>query len=151
MGSAGVGLVIAGLIKLPLVSVLAVRAPRHELPGPRTSRLPWSDVAPNLRQSPQLRAVALQAVGMGLFVATLLLMAVPVSQSLRGQDLFVGAGFLMASFAVGELVSPLVVRALQRGRTNVEAASWAVLLTGVALAAFGLLSPALSSGAELAA
>jgi len=56
LGSGGLGLVIAGLIKLPLVIVIAVRAPRRELPAPHAchgvTASRTCDRAPSCGQSP---------------------------------------------------------------------------------------------------
>lgn len=131
---------LAGLLKFPIVLVLARWSPRQSIAEPIQPTSAWGGALSVLSQSRTLRAVALLAAGMGLFVSPVLLMAVPLAQVLTPSVQYQAAGLLLASYAVGQLLSPLVVARLRRGRVAVKACARAALGTGMVLMAGGVLA-----------
>ncbi len=150
-GTEAVGLLAAGLLRIPL-AVFATRiAPPHAIADPLHAPTPWRDIVTSLRASPALRRATLLACGVAIFVAPLASLVVPLTQVLRREPLLQGAGLLMASIAVGELLSPLVVSRLSAKRAPIASAALASMATGGFLLALALVSITTSNLAELAA
>ena len=149
-GAEGAGMVIAGLLKIPIVISLARQTPSAALPEPAAAKAPWHEVRENLKQSATLRRAAAVGVGMALFVAPAMSLTVPIAQSLRHAPLYQGAGLLMAGFAVGELLSPAVVHRLRVRRTPIVGSAASAVMAGVFLLILGLVSSWFSFRTELA-
>jgi len=147
----GWGLVLNGLTVVPLVLVVARVAPASEPATPRPAGQPWRDARAALVGSRTLRWTAVLGASSIFFFGPLTSLVVPIAQDLRQSPLVVGAGFLMAAFAVGEFLSPRVVRAFSGGRDDLSAGSLAAIGTGVSLVVLGVTSLVLSDRVELAA
>lgn len=134
----GMFLLIAGLLKLPIVLAVTRWTPGQSIATPAKNTSSWGGAVSVLRQSRKLRSIALLAIGMALFVSPVLLMAVPLAQALTPSFRFQAAGLLLASYAVGQLLCPLVVAWLRRGWALVEASARAAVGAGIVLLAGGV-------------
>ncbi len=148
-GSEGIGLVAAGLVKIPLLIVLARHAPAHALATPERPKAPWHEIRGAFAESPTLRRTAVMGVSMALFAAPVMTLVVPIAQSLRHAPLYQGAGFLMVGFAIGELLSPQVVSKLPHGGRPLINAARTGAIAGGFLIALGLVSGFFSFRTEL--
>lgn len=131
---------LAGLLKFPVVLALARSRPRQPIADLIRPTSAWGAAMGVLRQHRALRALALLAIGMGLFASPVLLMAVPIAQALTPSVQYQAAGLLLASYALGQLLSPLVVARLRRGQVLVKASARAALGTGIALITGGVVA-----------
>ena len=147
----GFGLLVRGVLVVPLVIVLATVSPRGVAPV-ATLRAggSWSTLAANVRTPGPLRAVVALSCAVSIFVLPYLSLIVPIAAALRQVPLVSGAGLLMAGTALGEVLSPPLVSALQRRLPSLPAAAAAAILCGGCLALFALSSALLSQQLELA-
>lgn len=149
-GSEGIGLVAAGLVKIPLLIVLARHAPAHALATPERPKAPWHEIRGAFAESPTLRRTAIMGVSMALFAAPAMTLAVPIAQALRHAPIYQGAGILMVGFAIGELLSPVVVKRLPHGGRPLLNGARTGAIAGAFLVALGLVSGFFSFRTELA-
>ena len=146
-GSAAV-LLIGGLLHAPLV-IVALRAARGEVPEPEElaadgRREPaLRATIRTLRETEGLRRVTFLVAAVAIFAAPMTSMAVPISLDLRppsAELIATGSGLLMAAFALGRLLAPLVVRRLERAHDAVAASAAAGLGAGLVLFLFAVAS-----------
>jgi hypothetical protein len=148
-GSEGLGLIAAGLIKAPLLVVLARRPPPDPPPNPERPKAPWREIRGAFSESPTLRWTAFMGVSIALFAAPAMTLTVPIAQTLRHLPLYQGAGILVVGFTLGELLSPAIVAKLpHRGRPLLNGARTGVVAGGF-LVLLGLVSGFFSFRTEL--
>lgn len=150
-GTEAFGLLVAGLLRIPLALFALRIAPALSIADPLQTPTPWGDIVTSLKQSPALRRATYLACGVAMFVAPLPSLVVPVTAALRREPLLQGAGLLMASIAIGELLSPLVVSRLRAKRTPITSSALASVATGGILLALAVASITLSNEIELVA
>lgn len=150
LGSPGWGLVINGILTVPLCLVLRyVRPPvRPALPARQPGAV--RNIARTLRANRQLRNTTILGSAVGIFVAPMGSLVVPLSQALRQEPLYRGAGLLMAGMALGQVLSPRLVHRLSRHRNDLGSSAIAALSVGVVLAVFALCSLLVTRQFELA-
>ncbi len=151
VGAEAWGLIVVGLTKIPLILLLHRCAPTSALAEPRDPGNPWRDIRHGLATSVQLRRGTFLACGAALFLSPVTILVVPITQSLRQEPLYQGAGLLMTAFAVGQILSPRVARRLRRGRALLRASMFASLSSGIFLFALGATSVLISFRIELLA
>jgi MFS family permease len=147
----GWGLVLNGLTVIPLVVIVSRVSPTAEPSTPRAADRPWRDARASLAGSRPLRLTAALGASSLFFFGPLTSLVVPIAQDLRQSPLVAGAGFLMTAFAVGEFLSPRVVRVLSGRRDDLSAGALAGVGAGVSLVVLGVTSLVLSDRVELAA
>jgi len=147
----GWGLVINALLTIPLLVVLTRVAPDIEPPTPSRTIRPWRSAAQRLAADRRLRWSAALGSSTVLLLAPVIALVVPVAESLRRVPAVGAAGVLMASFAVGEMVSPWSVRFAQRRTNDLTGGELAGALAGASIIVFGIASLFLSSRPELVA
>lgn len=148
-GSEGIGLVVAGLVTVPLLVVLTRRTPDFPLPTPERPKAPWAEIRGAFAESPTLRRTVILSVSMALFAAPAMSLAVPIAQSLRHAPLYQGAGILLFGFAIGEMLSPAVVSRLPHGGRPIINAARTGTAVGVLLILLGLVSGFFSFSTEV--
>ena len=92
----------------------------------------------------------MMGVVMAIFVAPAMYLTVPIAQTLRHAPLYQGAGFLMAGFALGELLTPQIVKRLGKGGSRIHQTALAALCVAVMLVILGIVSYFFSYRVELA-
>ena len=150
-GTEAHGLLVAGLLRFPLVFLAVRLSPALSIADPLQTPTPWGDILTSLKQSPALRRATYLACGVALFVAPMPSLVVPLTHALRREPLLQGAGLLMASIAIGELLSPIVVSRLRAKRTPIASSALALVVTGGILLALAVTSITLSNEIELVA
>ena len=145
----GWGLIVNGVLTIPLAVIVSRFAPLAALSDPIERGRPWHDVWGSLRGSEALRRVTLMACVVALCIAPLALLLVPITQDLRHQPLLVGSGLLMAAMALGEAFSPKLVRRLSLRHADLPSATLTAIGAGVVLILFGISSILLSGPVEL--
>ena len=150
-GTEAFGLLVAGLLRIPLALFAFRIAPALSIADPLQTLTPWGDIATSLKESPALRRTTFLACGVAMFVAPLPSFVVPLTQALRREPLLQGAGLLMASIAIGELLSPIVVSRFRAKRTPIASSALASVATGGILLALAVASMTLSNEIELVA
>ena len=136
---------------IPLVVIVSRVSPTAEPSTPRAADLPWRDARASLVGSRPLRLTAALGASSLFFFGPLTSLVVPIAQDLRQSPLVAGAGFLMTAFAVGEFLSPRVVRVLSGRHDDLSAGALAGVGAGVSLVILGVTSLVLSDRVELAA
>lgn len=149
-GSLALGMIVAGLAKVPIVLVLARQEPSALPPDLVRTPHAWFGLLDALRTSVNLRFICVISVGTALFVTPILTMAVPISQALRPTQMIQGAGLLIAGYALGEVLAPVLVTYLGRGRQPVAATALAEIMAGLAIVILGVVSLCFSRQTELA-
>jgi len=150
-GTEAFGLLVAGLLRFPLALFALRIAPALSIADPLQTPTPWGDIVTSLKESPALRRATFLACGVAMFVAPLSSLVVPLTQAFRREPLLQGAGLLMATIAIGELLSPIVVSRLQAKRTRLASSALALVATGGILLALAVASMTLSNEIELVA
>ncbi len=145
----GWGLVLNGLLTIPLAVIVSKVAPLAALIDPAERGRPWHDVVSNLRCSQALRRVTMLACVVALCVAPLALLLVPITQDLRHEPLLVGSGLLMAAMALGEAFSPKLVRRVSLSHADLLGSAITAIGAGVLLILFGMSSVLLAGPVEL--
>ena len=145
------GLLVAGLLRVPLVFLAVRLSPALSIADPLQTLTPWGDIITSLKQSPTLRRTTYLACGVALFIAPMPSLVVPLTQALRREPLLQGAGLLLASIAIGELLSPIVVSRLRVKRTLIASSALASVVAGGILLALAVTSTILSNEIELVA
>jgi hypothetical protein len=148
-GTEAFGLLVAGLLRIPLAFFALRIAPALSIADPLQTPTPWGDIVTSLKESPGLRRATFLACGLAMFVAPLLSLVVPLTQALRREPLLQGAGLLMASISIGELLSPIVVSRFRVKRTPIASSALASVATGGILLALAVASMTLSNEIEL--
>jgi hypothetical protein len=148
-GTEAFGLLVAGLLRIPLALFALRIAPALRIADPLQTPTPWGDIVTSLKESPGLRRATFLACGVAVFVAPLLSLVVPLTQALRREPLLQGAGLLMASISIGELLSPIVVSRFRAKRTPIASSALASVATGGILLALAVASMTLSNEIEL--
>lgn len=147
----GWGLVINGVLSMPLALIVLRITPTVAVHEPVTRGRPWHDIRVALSESAPLRAATVLGCAMTLFLFPMVSLIVPITQQLRHEPLLIGAGLLIATMGIGEMFSPLILRALSAGRDEFPAATVSAALAGGTLIAFGVTSLVLSDVPELVA
>lgn len=148
-GTEAFGLIAAGLLRIPLALFALRIAPALSIADPLQAHTPWSDIVTSLKENPALRRATFLACGVAMFVAPLASFVVPLTHALRREPLLQGAGLLMASIAVGELLSPIVVSRFRAKRTPIASSALASVVTGGILLALAVASMTLTNEIEL--
>ena len=150
-GTEALGLLVAGLLRVPLVFLAVRLSPALSIADPLQTLTPWGDIITSLKQSPTLRRTTYLACGVALFIAPMPSLVVPLTQALRREPLLQGAGLLLASIAIGELLSPIVVSRLRSKHTLIASSALASVVAGGILLALAVTSIILSNEIELVA
>ena len=150
----GWALLARAVLSVPLAIVILRRAAGERTPAPVAATgdpLEEPD-GPSILEDPAVRRVILLAILLTAATAPVLVMIVPIAQSLRQTPLIVGASIMTSAMAAGELLAPFFVHRLERraerGRDPIRDA---LLWTAASLVAFGVASTLLSHRPELAA
>jgi CP family cyanate transporter-like MFS transporter len=148
----GWGLVIRAGLGIPLAVFVAIKRPKVQPTAlASASAGAWGQMRANLVSNRDLRRAALLGCGVAMFAAPLASMIVPIAEALRQTPLIPGAGVLMAAMAVGEILAPVIVTSLERGRTNLHAAALASVGAAISIAIYGLTAFVFSKREELVA
>jgi len=146
----GWGLVINAVLSAGLIYTAARIAPATEPGPPRVPGRPWHDAWKALSDNRALRwSAALGAMSMVL-LAPATSLVVPIAESLRQKPQVAGAGYLMASFALGELATPWIVKVFSRRSANLAAGAFSAGIAGLTLVTLGVASLVFSRRVELA-
>lgn len=149
-GAEGIGLLAAGLVKIPLLVVLGRHAPSGDLATPERPKTPWHEIRGAFAESPVLRRTAVMGVSMALFATPVMTLVVPIAQTLRHAPLYQGAAILMVGFAAGELLSPTIVSRLPHDIPPLINGARTGAIAGLFLVVLGLVSGFFSFRTELA-
>ena len=123
---------VGAVLAIPAVIFLALLPPRTTLPRPKTVVHPWRDMVNCLRSSRPLRSAVWLGLASAILLGPLITMIVPILNQLGHNDAK-KAGLVLTIVAAGQVLTPFVVRRLQRGRASLVAATRAVQITSVAL------------------
>jgi len=145
----GWGMIINGLLFLPLALIAALRPPANIPPDPAKAGRPWRDIRDIFVTNRQMRTVAIVACAMVIFIAPLNTLIVPITDDLRQAPLLAAAGLLSAAIGLGRCFSAMLVDRLSRGRTELTASVLADVGAGVVLLLFALSSALLTGPVEL--
>jgi hypothetical protein len=145
----GWGLILNGLLFLPVVLVVALLPPGGIPADPPKGGRPWRDIRDIFVKNREMRWVALVACGMVIFVAPLGTLLVPITEDLRQAPLIAAAGVLSASIGIGRCFSSKLVDRLCRGRTESSASALADIGAGGTLLLFAVTSALLTGPLEL--
>lgn len=159
VAGAGWAFLARALLSVPLALVVA-RLPRpagavvaHPGVSNASGTAPEeTDAGPSIMSDPAVRRVVLLAAVLTAAAAPVMAMIVPIAQSLRQTPLVIGASIMLAAMSAGALLAPGFVRLLEdrqlRGRDPLSAA---LVVTGMTLAMFGIVSAVLTGRTELLA
>lgn len=145
----GWGLVVDAILTIPLVVVLGRVVPTTEPATPSSPRHPWRTALVRLTSNRRLRWSAALGGSTMLLLAPTIALVVPIAEALRQVPAVGAAGVLMASFAIGEVASPLSVRFAQRRADDLRSGQVAGALAGASLILLGAVSAILSQRLEL--
>jgi hypothetical protein len=145
----GWGMIIDGLLFLPLALVVAFRPPADIPADPATRGRPWRDIRDIFVTNRQMRTVAIVACAMVIFVAPMNTLLVPITDDLRQAPLLAAAGVLSASIGLGRCFSAKLVDRLSKGRTELSASALADVGAGVVLLLFAGTAALLTGPLEL--
>lgn len=146
----GWGLVLDGLMSLPLVALVRFRRPPVEPVTPRQTPRPWHEVRERLTRNARVRQAALVGVACLFFLAPVSSLVVPIAQQLH-EGAITGAAVLMVAFALGEFASPQVVERMFRRRSDLPGSSLALAMAGLILVALAAVSLVFAGRGELVA
>lgn len=136
----GWGLIIYGVSALGLAVTVRTVEPRVEAAEVLATTQPWRTAWERLQGNHVVRWSAVVGVAGALFLAPFAGLVVPIANEFRAGRPISGAGFLMASIAVGQLCSPVVVRRLAAHRTELWAAACSTALCGGGLIMLAVVS-----------
>lgn len=122
---------MAALLFLPLVVFLGGWAPHEGVEEPVGIKRPWRTLFNCLGESPRLRSAVWLGLASVILLGPLYSMFVPILRQL-GHTEEAKAGLLLALIAVGQMVTPFVVKRLQRGHTSLLSATRALQVCGAA-------------------
>jgi hypothetical protein len=146
----GVGVLMRGILAVPLAVVLVVVHPAGTVPAARqASGGAWRTMVHHARTPSPLRTVIVLSGVVAVFALPYLSLIVPVTAALRQVPLVSGAGILMAGTSVGEVLSPILVSTLQRRLPSLPAAAAAALAGAACLLAFAIASVLWTDRVEL--
>ena len=127
------------LVGIPVIFFLIARPPSQGVDSPDPIERPWGNLVDSLRSSNQLRTAVWLGITSVIVVGPLINMLVPVLHELGHRDTS-HASLFIAVVAVGEILTPLVLRRLRKGRAALVAATRAMQICGIALLALCLLA-----------
>jgi len=154
---AGWTLVARATLSIPLLLVIR-RLPRTtsrstspgEVAGAASDAADEVGKGPSILADPAVRRVVILAVTLTAATAPAIAMIVPIAQSLGHTSGVIGASIVLAAMSVGGLLAPTFVRLFERGLTRGrDPVLPALIVTGLALAAFGFVSTFLTGRTEL--
>ena len=122
---------VGAVLTLPAVIFLILLPPKAALPRPKAVAHPWRDMADCLRSSRPLRSAVWLGLAAAILLGPLISMIVPILNQLGHNDAK-KAGVVLTIVAAGQVLTPVVVRRLERGRAPLVAATRAVQITSVA-------------------
>lgn len=122
---------VGAILALPAVIFLILLPPKTALPRPKAVAHPWRDMAGCLRSSRPLRSAVWLGLAAAILLGPLISMIVPILNQLGHNDAK-KAGVILTIVAAGQVLTPVVVRRLERGRAPLVAATRAVQITSVA-------------------
>lgn len=140
----GWGLVIYGLTSMVLAATVSRVGPALEPAAPRATTRAWHAAWTTLKNNRVVRWSAVLGATGALCITPIAGLVVPIAHSFRAGRPLSGASFLMASFSIGQLCSPIAVRGLARRRAELPAGALATALCGGALVALGVVSALLA-------
>jgi len=123
----GIGIVASGLLTLPFAIFIICIRPVAALKPVRAQPNPMRDIFSQLRNSSQLRYVAVITVAMPLLMVPLISMMVPILNDLDHAPLPSGAGLVLGGVAAGRLLVPYLTKRLLKRRQELPSALWAVI------------------------
>jgi hypothetical protein len=154
---AGWTLVARATLSIPLLLVIR-RLPRTtsrstspgEVAGAASDAADEGGKGPGILADPAVRRVVILAVTLTALTAPVIASIVPIAQSLGHTSGVIGASIVLAAMSVGGVLAPTFVHQFERGLTR----GWdpvlpAVVVIGLALAAFGIVSTFLTGRTEL--
>ena len=124
----------SALVGLPVIFFLIARPPSQGVASPVPIQRPWGNLVGRLRSSNQLRTAVWLGITSVIIVGPLINMLVPVLHELGHRDTS-HASLFIAVVAVGEILTPVVLRRLRKGRAALVAATRAMQICGIALLA----------------
>jgi hypothetical protein len=145
----GWGIILNGLLFLPLALLAAFRPPANIPADPAKPGRPWRDIRDIFVTNRQMRMVAIVACAMVVFIAPMNSLLVPITDELRQAPLLAAAGLLSAAIGIGRCFSAALVDRLSKGRTALSASVLADIGAGVVLLLFALASSLLTGPIEL--
>lgn len=127
------------IVGIPVIVFLVVRPPADGVETPASVKRPWRNLVGCLRASGQLRTAVWLGIASVIVVGPLINMLVPVLHELGHRDTS-HASLFVAVVAVGEILTPIVLRRLRKGRAALVAATRAMQICGIALLALCTLA-----------
>lgn len=154
---AGWTLVARATLSIPLLLVIRrlprsiSRSPSHgEDSGAASDTADELRKGPGILADPAVRRVVILAVTLTALTTPVIASIVPIAQSLGHTSGVMGASIVLAAMSVGGVLAPTFVHQFERGLTR----GWdpvlpAVVVIGLALASFGIVSTFLTGRTEL--
>ena len=136
----GWGLVVFGVLAFVLAATANRVVPAVAPVASPAAARSWRDTGAALRDNRVVRWSAVLGVGGALFITPIGGLVVPIAQAFRADRPLSGAGILLASFSLGQLCSPAVVRLLTRRRVPLPAGAFATVLCGASLVTLAVVS-----------
>jgi len=147
----GIGILLCGVMGLPLLVVAFRVEPSEEAPEVVVPPHPLRSTLRNTAENPRLRLVALVAVSTVMFTLPFAMLIVPILNDVDHNPVPSGAGIVLTGISLGKLLTPRVVDKIESsGRKDVVGALLAALGIAVLLYAFAASTPLLSGIPELA-
>ncbi len=154
VAGAGWALICRALLSFPLLLLIrdCTSSPVLAASAQVESPTPEETVRPAGAASPALRRPVLLAIMLTVTTAPLIAMIVPIAQSLRQAPLVTGASIMMAAISAGALLAPFFVSRFERRQhRGGDPISAALVVTGLAVLALGIVSLVVTRRAELVA
>ncbi|MAT62109.1 MAG: hypothetical protein CMH41_10770 [Micrococcales bacterium] len=126
------------ILGVPVILYLFFRPPEKPLQKPRAVQKPWRNLFTCMRSSSILRSAAWLGVASAILLGPLVTMVVPILNHL-GHGESAKAGLVFTLLALGQVLTPIVVRRLELRRVPLVAATRGVQITAIAVLALSTL------------